>query len=187
MGKQVIVPLERNGQSLNLHQRKFHVTIPYVYSSAGYGFVYNMPGYGQVRDAHMCRICISLCCPCMQVCSSAYSPTVGELSYMCSCTQQHLPVDGCDTGYYWRARYGRHGVDVDGNAGSRHLGQCAARRGVARTRARQRVPPVRRRHRVRGCAPVSVHHHVFCASRGIHATSRHQRSVGSRSFPLCAT
>eukprot|EP00041_Stephanoeca_diplocostata_P012223 m.203940 g.203940 ORF g.203940 m.203940 type:complete len:819 (+) comp18865_c0_seq8:159-2615(+) len=48
LGEQVIVPLERNGQTLNLHQRKFHVTIPYVYSTAGYGFLYNMPGYGKV-------------------------------------------------------------------------------------------------------------------------------------------
>jgi hypothetical protein len=41
---QVVVPLERNGQTVELLQRKFHVTIPFVYSTAGYGFVFNMPG-----------------------------------------------------------------------------------------------------------------------------------------------
>ena len=41
-----IVPLERNGQKVNLQQRKFHVSIPFVYSTAGYGFLFNMPGYG---------------------------------------------------------------------------------------------------------------------------------------------
>ena len=30
-----IVPLERNGQRVNLQQRKFHVSIPFVYSTAG--------------------------------------------------------------------------------------------------------------------------------------------------------
>jgi len=43
-----IVPLERNGQRVNLQQRKFHVSIPFVYSTAGYGFLFNMPGYGDV-------------------------------------------------------------------------------------------------------------------------------------------
>lgn len=42
---QVIVPLERNGQTVELLQRKFHVTIPFAYSTAGYGFLFNMPGY----------------------------------------------------------------------------------------------------------------------------------------------
>lgn len=43
-----IVPLERNGQTINLMQRKFHVSIPFVYSTGGYGFLFNMPGYGSV-------------------------------------------------------------------------------------------------------------------------------------------
>lgn len=43
-----VVPLERNGHTLGLLQRKFHVTIPFAYSSAGYGFLFNMPGYGNV-------------------------------------------------------------------------------------------------------------------------------------------
>lgn len=43
-----VVPFVRNGQVVSLLQRKFHVTIPFVYSSAGYGFLFNMPGYGQV-------------------------------------------------------------------------------------------------------------------------------------------
>jgi alpha-D-xyloside xylohydrolase len=42
----VIVPLQRNGATVNLQQRKFHVTIPFVYSTAGYGFLFNMPGFG---------------------------------------------------------------------------------------------------------------------------------------------
>ena len=46
--KQVVVPLERNGQTINLHQRKFFVVIPFAYSTAGYGFLFNMPGYGSV-------------------------------------------------------------------------------------------------------------------------------------------
>jgi alpha-D-xyloside xylohydrolase len=44
-----IVPLERNGQAVDLMQRKFHVSIPFVYSTGGYGFLFNMPGYGLVR------------------------------------------------------------------------------------------------------------------------------------------
>jgi alpha-D-xyloside xylohydrolase len=44
----VIVPLQRNGATVNLQQRKFHVTIPFVYSTAGYGFLFNMPGFGAV-------------------------------------------------------------------------------------------------------------------------------------------
>ena len=47
-GPQEVVPLARNGQTINLLQTKFHVTIPTAFSSAGYGFVFNMPGYGQV-------------------------------------------------------------------------------------------------------------------------------------------
>jgi alpha-D-xyloside xylohydrolase len=43
-----IVPLERNGQTVNLQQRKFHVSIPFTYSTAGYGFLFNMPGHGDV-------------------------------------------------------------------------------------------------------------------------------------------
>ena len=45
---QVVVPLQRNGQTINLQQRKFHVSIPFVYSTAGYGLLYHMPGYGNV-------------------------------------------------------------------------------------------------------------------------------------------
>jgi alpha-D-xyloside xylohydrolase len=41
-----VVPLERNGQRVSLQQRKFHVTIPFVYSTAGYGFLFNMAGAG---------------------------------------------------------------------------------------------------------------------------------------------
>ena len=47
-GPQRVVPLERNGQMLKLQQRKFHVTIPFAYSSLGYGFLFNMPGAGTV-------------------------------------------------------------------------------------------------------------------------------------------
>ena len=47
-GEQLVQPLERNGGSFGLLQRKFHVTIPFAYSSAGYGLLYNMPGYGNV-------------------------------------------------------------------------------------------------------------------------------------------
>lgn len=45
---QRVVPLMRNGQTINLHQRKFYVAIPFAYSTAGYGFLFNMPGYGNV-------------------------------------------------------------------------------------------------------------------------------------------
>jgi len=45
---QVVVPLARNGQTIGLHQRKFHVTIPFFYSTSGYGFLANMPGNGEV-------------------------------------------------------------------------------------------------------------------------------------------
>jgi alpha-D-xyloside xylohydrolase len=48
-GSERVVPLERNGQTIGLLQRKFHVTIPFAYSSAGYGFLFNMPGYGSVQ------------------------------------------------------------------------------------------------------------------------------------------
>ena len=44
----VVVPLLRNGQTISLQQRKFHVTIPLLYSSAGFMFLFNMPGYGSV-------------------------------------------------------------------------------------------------------------------------------------------
>eukprot|EP00930_Biecheleria_cincta_P085070 TRINITY_DN74494_c0_g1_i1.p1 TRINITY_DN74494_c0_g1~~TRINITY_DN74494_c0_g1_i1.p1 ORF type:complete len:695 (-),score=88.54 TRINITY_DN74494_c0_g1_i1:318-2402(-) len=43
-----VVPLVRNGQTIQLLQRKFHVSIPFAYSTAGYGFLFNMPGYGSV-------------------------------------------------------------------------------------------------------------------------------------------
>jgi hypothetical protein len=33
--KQVVVPLERNGQTVALHQRKFFVSIPFIYSTGG--------------------------------------------------------------------------------------------------------------------------------------------------------
>lgn len=48
-GEQRIVPLKRNGQAVNLQQRKFHVSIPFAYSTAGYGFLFNMGGYGFVK------------------------------------------------------------------------------------------------------------------------------------------
>ena len=48
-GEQRVVPLLRNGQRVNLQQRKFHVSIPFAYSSAGYGVLFNMPGYGMVE------------------------------------------------------------------------------------------------------------------------------------------
>jgi alpha-D-xyloside xylohydrolase len=44
-----IVPLERNGQTVELYQTKFHITIPFAYSTAGYGFLWNMPGQGRVN------------------------------------------------------------------------------------------------------------------------------------------
>ena len=47
-GPQEVVPLARNGQTINLLQTKFHVTIPTAFSSAGYALVFNMPGYGHV-------------------------------------------------------------------------------------------------------------------------------------------
>ena len=47
-GVQKVVPLARNGQTLSLQQRKFHITIPFAVSSAGYSFVFNMPGAGTV-------------------------------------------------------------------------------------------------------------------------------------------
>jgi alpha-D-xyloside xylohydrolase len=43
-----IVPLERNGQRVNLQQRKFHVSIPMITSTAGFALLWNMPGYGEV-------------------------------------------------------------------------------------------------------------------------------------------
>ena len=47
-GEQKVVPQARNGQKINLLQTKFHVTIPTAISSAGYAFLFNMPGYGSV-------------------------------------------------------------------------------------------------------------------------------------------
>ena len=43
-----VVPLERNGQTVGLQQQKLHITIPFAYSTAGYGFLWNMPGQGRV-------------------------------------------------------------------------------------------------------------------------------------------
>lgn len=63
---QTVVPLERNGQTVNLHQRKFHVSIPFVYSTAGYGFLFNMPGAGSVAVGKV-RLSSSIqafCCAC---------------------------------------------------------------------------------------------------------------------------
>jgi hypothetical protein len=34
-GPERVVPLERNGQTTSLQQEKFHVTIPFAYSTAG--------------------------------------------------------------------------------------------------------------------------------------------------------
>jgi alpha-glucosidase (family GH31 glycosyl hydrolase) len=51
-GPERIVPLERNGQTVGLQQQKFHVTIPFAYSTAGYGFLWNMPGAGRVDVGH---------------------------------------------------------------------------------------------------------------------------------------
>jgi alpha-D-xyloside xylohydrolase len=48
LGNNSIVPLQRNGQRINLQQTKFHVAIPFLYSTAGYGLLFNMPGYGAV-------------------------------------------------------------------------------------------------------------------------------------------
>lgn len=46
LGENRIVPLERNGQTVSLQQEKFDVAIPFVYSTGGYGFLFNMPGAG---------------------------------------------------------------------------------------------------------------------------------------------
>ena len=46
-----IVPLLRNNQNVNLLQRKFHISIPFIYSTAGYGLLFNHGGYGQVAVA----------------------------------------------------------------------------------------------------------------------------------------
>ena len=43
-----VVPLLRNGQIVNLLQRKFHISIPFIYSSAGYGLLFNHGGMGDV-------------------------------------------------------------------------------------------------------------------------------------------
>ena len=47
-GPQHVVPQARNGQTINLLQTKFHIAVPTMVSSAGYAFVFNMPGYGSV-------------------------------------------------------------------------------------------------------------------------------------------
>ena len=47
-GPQHVVPQARNGQTINLLQTKFHIAVPTMVSSAGYAFVFNMPGYGNV-------------------------------------------------------------------------------------------------------------------------------------------
>ena len=51
-GPQALVPLERNGQELDLQQTKFHVTIPWAVSTTSggqtYGFLWNMAGAGTV-------------------------------------------------------------------------------------------------------------------------------------------
>ena len=52
-GPERVVPLERNGQTVGLQQEKFHVTIPFAYSTAGYGFLWNMPGQGRVTVGAM--------------------------------------------------------------------------------------------------------------------------------------
>jgi alpha-D-xyloside xylohydrolase len=46
---QRIVPLQRNGQTVALQQFKFNVNIPVAFSTAGYFFVFNMPGAGNVN------------------------------------------------------------------------------------------------------------------------------------------
>jgi alpha-D-xyloside xylohydrolase len=46
VGAQRVVPLQRNGQTVRLQHTKFHVAIPFVFSTAGYGFLFNMPGQG---------------------------------------------------------------------------------------------------------------------------------------------
>jgi alpha-D-xyloside xylohydrolase len=43
-----VVPLVRNGQTVDLMQRKFHISIPFLYSTAGYGILFNQGGYGSV-------------------------------------------------------------------------------------------------------------------------------------------
>ena len=48
-GPERVVPLQRNGQTVGLQQQKFHVSIPFAYSTAGYGFLWNMPGQGRVN------------------------------------------------------------------------------------------------------------------------------------------
>ena len=47
-GEQKAVPLARNGQTIDLLQTKFAVAIPVAFSSAGYGVLFHMPGYGSV-------------------------------------------------------------------------------------------------------------------------------------------
>jgi alpha-D-xyloside xylohydrolase len=47
-GTEHVVPLLRNGQVVNLLQRKFHISIPYIYSDAGYGLLFNHGGKGMV-------------------------------------------------------------------------------------------------------------------------------------------
>jgi alpha-D-xyloside xylohydrolase len=43
-----VVPLKRNGQTVDLMQRKFHISIPWLYSTSGYGLLFNHGGYGSV-------------------------------------------------------------------------------------------------------------------------------------------
>lgn len=59
--KQIVVPLERNGQTISLHQRKFFVAIPFIYSTAGYGFLLNMPGNGEVTIGTLVRMHVPAC------------------------------------------------------------------------------------------------------------------------------
>ena len=47
-GTEHVVSLLRNGQIVNLLQRKFHISIPYIYSDAGYGLLFNHGGKGMV-------------------------------------------------------------------------------------------------------------------------------------------
>jgi len=47
-GAQRVVPLQRNGQVVSLQQLKFNVGIPLAFSTAGYMFLFNMPGAGRV-------------------------------------------------------------------------------------------------------------------------------------------
>ena len=48
-GPQTVVPLARNGQTVELLQTKFSVGIPVAFSSAGYGLLFHMPGCARAR------------------------------------------------------------------------------------------------------------------------------------------